>query len=95
MVPVLLGIAMTIELAGSVCIVIGCHARVASFVMFLYTVVLTLLFHNFWAATGQLEGIEETHFRKNLAIMGGLLMLAYCGSGSWSVRRGDRNAPTQ
>jgi putative oxidoreductase len=90
MVPILLGVAVVIELAGSTCIVIGYHARVAAFVMFLYTAVLTVLFHNFWAATGQLAGIQETHFRKNLATMGGLLMVAYCGSGPWSISRAER-----
>jgi uncharacterized membrane protein YphA (DoxX/SURF4 family) len=35
-------------------------------------------------------GMQETHFRKNLAIMGGLLMLAYSGPGKWALgRRGD------
>lgn len=44
--------------------------------MFLYTTAVTVLFHNYWAASAAMAGIQKTHLRKNLAIMGGLLMLA-------------------
>jgi putative oxidoreductase len=90
MLPVLLAVATVIELAGSVCLVTGYQARVAAFVMFLYTTAVTVLFHNYWAASAGMAGMQETHFRKNLAIMGGLLMLAYCGPGKWALgRRAD------
>jgi putative oxidoreductase len=90
MIPVLLAVATVIELAGSVCLVTGYQARVAAFVMFLYTTAVTVLFHNYWAANAGMAGMQETHFRKNLAIMGGLLMLAYCGPGKWALgRRAD------
>jgi putative oxidoreductase len=90
MIPVLLGIAMVIELGGSLCLLAGWYARVAGFVMFVYMAVLTVFFHNYWAFTGALAGSQETHFRKNLAIMGGLLMLSYAGAGRWSLDRDRR-----
>src|SRR5207249_298373 len=77
MIPVLLAIAAFIELAGSVCLITGYQIRIAAFVMFLYTTVVTVLFHNYWAASAAMAGIQETHFRKHLAIMGGLLMVAF------------------
>jgi putative oxidoreductase len=55
--------------------------------MFLYTTAVTLLFHNYWASSDMLAAMQETHFRKNLAIMGGLLMLAYSGPGKWALGR--------
>jgi putative oxidoreductase len=85
MIPVLLAIAAIIELVGSICLITGYQARAAAFVMFLYTMALTVIFHNYWAASGNLAGIQETHFRKNLAIAGGLLVLAYAGPGPWSL----------
>src|SRR6266403_291450 len=82
MIPVLLAVAMVIEVAGSVCVVTGYQARLAAFGRFLY--------HNYWAASEAMAGMQETHFRKNLAIMGGLLMLAYSGPGKWALgRRAD------
>ncbi len=80
MIPVLLAAAMVIEVAGSV-------ARIVAFVMFWYTTAVTVLFHNYWAASDMMAAMQETHFRKNLAIMGGLLMLAYSGPGKWALGR--------
>ena len=77
MIPLLLAAALVIEVAGSVCVVTGYQARMAAFVMFWYTTAVTVLFHNYWAASEAMAGMQETHFRKNLGIMGGLLMLAY------------------
>jgi putative oxidoreductase len=85
MIPVLLAAAAVIELAGSLCLITGYQARAAAMVMFFYTTILTVLFHNYWAATGMLAGMQETHFRKNVAIMGGLLVLAYSGPGRWAL----------
>jgi putative oxidoreductase len=87
MVPVLLATAMAIELLGSACLITGFQARAAAFVMFLYLLAVTLLLHNYWAFSGELAGMQETHFRKNLAIMGGLLMLTAQGPGKWAVSR--------
>jgi putative oxidoreductase len=90
LIPVLLAAATVIELAGSACLVTGYQARIAAFVMFLYTTAVTVLFHNYWASSDMMAAMQETHFRKNLAIMGGLLMLAYSGPGKWALgRRAD------
>src|SRR5256886_14524980 len=90
MVPLLLAVAMVIELAGSLCLVTGYKARIAAFMMFWYTTTVTVLFHNYWASSEMMAAMQETHFRKNLAIMGGLLMLAYSGPGKWALgRRGS------
>jgi putative oxidoreductase len=72
-------------LAGSACLIVGYQVRVAAFIMFLYTTAVTVLFHNYWAASGMLAATQETHFRKNLAIMGGLLVLAFSGPGRWAL----------
>jgi len=92
MIPALLAIAMVIELAGSICLITGYQARVAAFVMFLYTTAVTVIFHNYWAASEAMAGMQETHFRKNLAIMGGLLVLAYGGPGRWVLGKDNRKS---
>src|SRR5436853_6321461 len=94
MIPLLLAISAFIELAGSVCLITGYQIRIAAFVMFLYTTVVTVLFHNYWAASAAMAGIQETHFRKNLAIMGGLLMVAYSGGGKGGMGKAHRVAQT-
>lgn len=92
LIPVMLAIAALIELGGSLCLITGFQARAAAFVMFLYTAALTVIFHNYWAFSGALRGSQETHFRKNLAIMGGLLILAYAGPGRWSLGKQSASA---
>jgi putative oxidoreductase len=89
LIPFLLAIAAFIEIGGSICLVTGFHARWAALIMFGYTVALTLLLHNYWSYTGDLAGMQETHFRKNLAIMGGLLMVTYGGPGKWALGNKD------
>ena len=86
-IPVLLALAMVIELGGSLCLILGYRTREAAFVMFLYLAAVTVIYHNYWALSGTARGGMETHFRKNLAIMGGLLMTAYSGPGRWAVDR--------
>jgi putative oxidoreductase len=86
-IPLLLGVAAVIELGGSLCLITGYQARLAALVMFVYLLAVTVLFHNYWAMPPQTAGMMETHFRKNLGIMGGLLMLVYSGPGAWAVGR--------
>ena len=89
-IPVLLAIAAVIEIGGSVCLVTGYQARWAAFIMAGYTIVLTLIFHNYWSFTGMARGGQETHFRKTIAIAGGLLALTYGGPGRWALGESGR-----
>lgn len=92
MVPVLLAGAALLELAGGLAVLVGYHARIAAWALFLYLIPTTLIFHNFWV----LEGMERQnmmgHFMKNLAIMGGLLILAAHGPGAASLDAGRTKA---
>src|SRR5712675_741668 len=71
MIPLLLAGALVIEVGGSISLITGYQARIAAFVMFWYTTAVTLIFHNYWAASEMMAAIQETHIRKNLATMGG------------------------
>ena len=57
----------------------------AAFVMFLYLGAVSVMLHNFWTLTGMSAGVMQTQFMKNVAIMGGLLMISAYGAGRWSV----------
>ena len=76
--------AMTIEILGGLAILTGFHAKVAAWIAFLFLIPTTLLFHNFWAMQGAARQGNMGEFEKNLAIMGGLLLLAALGAGSYS-----------
>src|SRR5882724_11115642 len=83
----LLAIALVIEAAGVLCLLTGFQARIAAFVMFLYLGAVSVMLHNFWTLSGMAAGGNQTHFMKNIGIMGGLLLIAAYGPGRWSLGR--------
>lgn len=86
-VPALLGLALVIEAAGTVCIVVGFGARLAAAAMCVYLLAVSVLLHDFWTARdAAAAGMLQTHFFKNLGIAGGLLLLAVFGPGEWALR---------
>src|SRR5215469_17443178 len=56
LIPTMLGIALVIEAAGVLCLIVGWQARAAAFVMCVYLGVVSVLLHNFWAAQGATAG---------------------------------------
>jgi len=87
MVAPLLGAALVIEAVGTACLVTGFKAREAAAIMCVYLGIVSVELHDFWNLTGIAAGANETHFFKNLGMMGGLLMIAAYGPGRWSVGR--------
>ena len=82
---VALGVALIIELVGGLAILAGLRTKFTAWIVFLYMIPTTFLFHNFWAMQGADRLDAMIHFEKNLAIMGGLLLLAAFGAGAYSV----------
>ena len=95
----LLAAALVIEAVGSLLLILGLFARPAAAVMFVYLGIVSVRLHDFWNQTGASAGANQTHFFKNLGMMGGLLMIAAYGAGEWALDRhfsiGDRQAPTR
>ena len=77
-------VAAVIEILGGLALLTGFYTRIAAWVMFLYLIPVSLTFHNFWAMQGMERMDNQIHFLKNLAIMGGLLILAANGAGGYS-----------
>jgi len=82
---VALGIAAAVEILGGLAVLAGFKTKIASWILFLYLIPTTFVFHNFWALQGMEKMDNQAHFMKNLAIMGGLLILAASGAGGYSV----------
>ena len=66
--------------------------RILTWIVFLYLIPTTFLFHNFWAVQGADRIDAMIHFEKNLAIMGGLVLLAAFGVNAYSDRQRPRGA---
>lgn len=81
-------IAVAVELAGGIALLIGWKTRWAAAVLAAFTLVATIIFHNFWAAPAATQMTEYAMFIKNLGLVGGLLLAFAFGPGWFSVDRG-------
>lgn len=89
---VLTGLTIGLELLGGIFIILGWGTRFFAVTIFLFLIPVNYLFHPFWAINDAVEmQVEIMIFMKNVAIMGGLLMLAAAGPGKLSVSGGDRD----
>jgi putative oxidoreductase len=80
-----LAVATILELAGGLALLVGFKARFAALALFVYVVPVTLVMHSFLGLEGAERQDQTIHFMKNVAIMGGLLMVTAAGSGPFSV----------
>lgn len=79
--------AATLEILGGLAILTGFYLRPVSWILFVYLIPTSIIFHNYWALQGMARAGMEAHFFKNMAIMGGLLFLATYGAGPYSFDR--------
>ena len=84
-VPFFLTMAILIELGGGLSVLLGFKARLGAWALVFYLIPVSLIFHNFWAFTGAEQRMQMINFLKNLAIMGGLLLVALRGAGKPSL----------
>ncbi len=84
-------IAVLVELGLGLLVLIGFKARLAALGIAIFTAVITFIFHNYWAVPPEQMMLQQQAFFKNIAVVGGLLMIVAHGAGGWSVD-GKRNA---
>jgi putative oxidoreductase len=79
----------TLEVVAGIALAVGFQARLAGLALGLFTLVATVLFHNFWAMPADQQFMQQLMFMKNLAIAGGLLFVFAIGAGpaSFDARR--------
>ena len=86
--PASAGLAMAtglFELLAGAALIIGFKARWAALALAGFTVVASFLFHAFWALPAEQQMMQQLMFLKNIAVAGGLLLLAAHGPGAWSM----------
>jgi len=74
-----------LELVAGIALAVGFQARIAALALALFTIVATVLFHNFWAAPADQAFVQQLMFMKNLAVTGGLLFVFALGAGPASI----------
>lgn len=76
---ILLPLVIALEVGGGLLVAIARPARpavAAALALAAFTVLTNVVFHRFWELEGQMAQLELSLFFKNLAIAGGLLMVA-------------------
>jgi putative oxidoreductase len=84
--PMVLAVAVgVLELVAGVLLIIGWQARWAALALAVFTVVASVIFHNYWAMPAEQQMMQQLMFMKNLAVTGGLLLVFAFGAGALSL----------
>ena len=86
--PFFLYAAVLLELGGGLCLLTGFRARIAALVLVLFLLPTTYIFHfkpAFDQAMNVVDRAQLIQVLKNLAIMGGLLMIYGNGAGKLTI----------
>jgi putative oxidoreductase len=74
-----------LEIVAGLALAVGYHTRIAALALALFTLVASVLFHNFWAMPADQAYVQQLMFMKNLSVVGGLLMVFGLGAGGASL----------
>ncbi len=88
-IPAILILAVTFEFLGGLSILFNFWPRLGAFVLLVFLLPTTVIFHQFWFLDGANRDLQFVLFLKNLAIMGGLLYVIAFGGSSSSKKRID------
>ena len=82
---------IALEIVGGIMLLVGFQARIAAFLLAIFSLAAAVLFHKFWAidaSKGPTEAQNYTnqmiHFLKNVSLAGGLLFVAGTSTGGTS-----------
>ena len=85
---VVAALAIAMELGGGILLLIGLKARWIALAFVGFLIIITPIFHNFWDVPDAQVRMQQINFMKNVAILGGMLMIAAFGPGRMSADRG-------
>ena len=78
-------IAIVVEVGGGLALLAGFGTRIAALVLAIFTLAASVLFHNYWGTPAEQVMVQQLMFFKNIAVLGGLLVLAAHGAGLFSL----------
>ena len=85
LVSVLVWAVIAIEVLGGAALIIGFQTRFVAIGLAVFTLLASITGHAFWAAPVDAAFIAQLLFFKNIAVMGGLFVLASNGAGAFSI----------
>ncbi len=91
--PLLLIVATLCELIGGLLVLLGIKEKLGAGLLILVLIPVTILMHQFWFVDGSARELQTIMFLKNLAIIGGLIMIVLHGAQAKSGGGGDSFPP--
>jgi putative oxidoreductase len=79
--------AMLSEVLIGIALILGLATRYASLYSFIYLLLATAIAHRYWEYPQAQQLNQYNHFLKNVAMMGGVLLLYVTGPGRFSMDR--------
>jgi len=76
-----LATATALELIGGLLVLVGVFSRVGAYLLIVFLIPVTVVYHAFWILSSPERDIQLVMFMKNIAILGGLMIIAVFGSG--------------
>ena len=73
------------ELLIGITLILGIAVRYSAALTFVFLLCATVIAHRYWTYAPAQQGNQYAHFLKNLALMGGALMLFWSGAGRYSL----------
>ena len=79
-------VAGLLAIVGGLSILLGYRAKVGAWLIALFLIPVTFIMHKFWTVTDPLMAqIQMIMFMKNVAMLGGALLISQFGAGPWSL----------
>lgn len=79
--------AILFLLLGGTMVLLGYRSSLGAILLLMYWIPVTFIVHDFWSYPEEQIRLQKILFMKDMAIIGGLLMLLGKGSGRYSVKR--------
>jgi putative oxidoreductase len=83
----LLTLAILLLIIGGLFILIGYRASLGALMILIYWVPVTFIVHSFWNDPVPERRMQSIQFMKNIAIIGGLMIILVNGAGRFSIKR--------
>jgi len=87
-VNIVLPVSLALKVLGGLLIFFGWHAHIGAFLLLIVMVPSVTRLHAFWDRTGNDKEVERALFMKEVAIIGGILLLLALGAGHYGLGGG-------
>ena len=74
-------------IVGGILVLIGYRSSLGAMMLLVYIIPVTFIMYSWWNVPSEIVREQGILFMKNIAIIGGLLMIVVNGSGRYSVRK--------